>query len=611
MNVYGGVDTEQMGGGGLHTHRFEYRPSPPKTNHGALFYGFLCIHASSTLRNQMSHILQSVYRNVRFQRKYGPLVKQVLSRVRGSYRSATIDSAIYKGIRKSQGLGFRGKEWLRDKGTEGRGGTSDIEHEQSISYSGRRNIGDTYRQQSNADRGLRGRQDRPEFDAGSSRSDRSDQDFKRRPDQSDRISSSRSKYGGDGEKMPRMRRDMPRSRNEQSFGRISYQNTDAPDNARYSGRDARPTKFSSEMIAPRSYIAKVDKQIPISIPYTTPASEFLYGTSSVEAALQSSHGFRRQLYKLYIYAGENRDESESNKDMEMKRLARSRHVPVEHVRIDRLSMMDKMSGGRPHNGFILEASPLPQLPVKCLGSMTSRGSDEPGFEVKLAHQSREELKVNGDSNFVPMTWSRSQRHPLVLLLDGVKDPGNLGAIIRTANFFGVDAIVQTAKHSAPISQVAAKASAGASESTTILTVRAVSDEEFVAGSKRNGWTVYAAVAPTDPRSNKRQAPQEQLGIEDLGEALKEGPCLVLLGSEGEGLRIQIKRQADFNLVIQGTRQRGAVESLNVSVAAALLCHGFLGQSHPRDDNRVNSRGRVSPRETGEGAESAATETRLF
>ena len=83
---------------------------------------------------------------------------------------------------------------------------------------------------------------------------------------------------------------------------------------------------------------------PLSMPYTTPASEFLYGTSVVVAALLSS---RRKLYKLYIYDGDNREIRDQ--DMRIRRLAVDRSVVVERVKGNWLRLMDKMSMGRPHN----------------------------------------------------------------------------------------------------------------------------------------------------------------------------------------------------------------------------------------------------------------------
>lgn len=87
-----------------------------------------------------------------------------------------------------------------------------------------------------------------------------------------------------------------------------------------------------------------DSRTPLSIPYTTPASEFLYGTSVITAALRAS---KRQLYKLYMYDGENREVGA--RDRSIRKLALSRNVVVDRLKRDGISLMDKMSRGRPHN----------------------------------------------------------------------------------------------------------------------------------------------------------------------------------------------------------------------------------------------------------------------
>lgn len=90
----------------------------------------------------------------------------------------------------------------------------------------------------------------------------------------------------------------------------------------------------------RSY----EDDAPMTMPYTTPASEFLYGTSVVSAALRSG---RRKLYKLYIYNGAQREGR--NQDEKLEKLARQREVAIEKVQANWLSVMDRMSTGRPHN----------------------------------------------------------------------------------------------------------------------------------------------------------------------------------------------------------------------------------------------------------------------
>jgi 21S rRNA (GM2251-2'-O)-methyltransferase len=92
-----------------------------------------------------------------------------------------------------------------------------------------------------------------------------------------------------------------------------------------------------------------------SLPYTTAASEFLYGHSSVLAAIKAN---RRKLYTLYIHTrGLNREGIAA-----MVARAKAIKLNVREVDDKYLRAMDKASSGRPHNGFILEASPLPQLP---------------------------------------------------------------------------------------------------------------------------------------------------------------------------------------------------------------------------------------------------------
>ncbi len=89
---------------------------------------------------------------------------------------------------------------------------------------------------------------------------------------------------------------------------------------------------------------RVKTHVPLSIPYTTPASEFLYGTSAVFAALTA---MRRKMYKLYVYSGENREAGGKSDSIQV--LAHNRQVEVIKVEGDWLRLMDKLSKGRPHN----------------------------------------------------------------------------------------------------------------------------------------------------------------------------------------------------------------------------------------------------------------------
>ena len=92
-------------------------------------------------------------------------------------------------------------------------------------------------------------------------------------------------------------------------------------------------------------------RVPLAIPYTTPASEFLYGASVVSAALRFS---ARKFYKFYSYDGPDR--VDRRQDESMRGLARSKAVEIMQVQGDWLKLLDKMSKGRPHNVSLEERS---------------------------------------------------------------------------------------------------------------------------------------------------------------------------------------------------------------------------------------------------------------
>ncbi|CAK7206991.1 hypothetical protein SEUCBS139899_009799 [Sporothrix eucalyptigena] len=325
--------------------------------------------------------------------------------------------------------------------------------------------------------------------------------------------------------------------------------------------------------------------VPLAIPYTTAASQFLYGKSVVEAALRSA---RRRLYKLYVYNGANRSSAlqDQQASRTIERLAKRRNVAVQLVDERWQRLLDKMSKGRPHNGYVLEASPLPQPPLAALGpvvtndaSTTSQFTKSAGFQIELGHQSREEADVNGTSTFIPVDASVAAHHrPLVLLLDQVLDPGNLGAILRSASFLGVSAVAVSKHNSATLTSVALKASAGAAEAMALFSVE--TPTTFLAQSRKVGWKVYTAVPPPDNAGAQRSSGHTRKPVLDLdgveaNDPLKSEAIILVMGSEGEGLPRAIRREADVEVTIANRSGSNVVDSLNVSVATGLLCASFL------------------------------------
>jgi 23S rRNA (guanosine2251-2'-O)-methyltransferase len=141
---------------------------------------------------------------------------------------------------------------------------------------------------------------------------------------------------------------------------------------------------------------------------------------------------------------------------------------------------------------------------------------------------------------------------LLLALDGVEDPQNLGAMLRVADGAGVDGVVLTERRSAPLSPVAIKASAGAAEHLRIARVvnlvRAL--EEL---KRQNIWVIGL----------------DERGSCDYDEFDLTGNCVLVMGREGAGLHDLVKRTCDHLLRIP---MAGGVSSLNVSTAAAVVLY---------------------------------------
>ena len=145
-------------------------------------------------------------------------------------------------------------------------------------------------------------------------------------------------------------------------------------------------------------------------------------------------------------------------------------------------------------------------------------------------------------------------------------------MLRTAFFFGVDAVAISTRNCAPFSPVTLKASAGASESLKILSVG--QPEQFVDESQRNGWRFHAAIAPSENTKVNKRRPY--YSTSSMKCPAMQGPTVLMLGGEGEGLRSNLRKRADCVAGVEGhSIGKGGVDSLNVSVAAGILCEAYL------------------------------------
>ncbi|KZZ87589.1 RNA methyltransferase [Ascosphaera apis ARSEF 7405] len=304
---------------------------------------------------------------------------------------------------------------------------------------------------------------------------------------------------------------------------------------------------------------------PRNIVYSKIGTEFIYGSSAVLAALRCN---RRKFYKLYIYQPDsayNYSDDVERRASILKAIQKQGLVSgakVIDVSGNWLRYLSKLSDQRPHNGVVLEASPLPQAPILAL--RPHKDPSDTHFGVQLAPQQQDEAEINGtnehiarffhthDTDVLGSSTNKMERYPMVVVLDQIKDPGNLGAIIRSAYYFGVDAIILS-RNCPKITPVVLKSSAGAAENIPIF--RVTNTRAFIEASRENGWQFYAADAP-EPESTSQ----------DKNASIDEKSAALLPSAVGQKL---------YNAP---SEDHASVDSLNVSVAAALLCQSFLGDS---------------------------------
>ena len=256
--------------------------------------------------------------------------------------------------------------------------------------------------------------------------------------------------------------------------------------------------------------------------------DVLYGVHPVAEALKAG---RRRFDHVQV-AAERHDDRLASLVAECKRAGvRVRQEAREHL--------TQLAGTAAHQGVVAVVRPKELLTIEDL------------FEVPGSAQGR-----------------------LLLALDGVEDPQNLGALLRVADGAGVDGVIVTERRSAPLSPVAVKASAGAVEHLRIARVvnlvRAL--EEL---KEKNIWVI---------------------GLDERGETDYDrfdltGDCVLVLGREGAGLHDLVKRTCDHLLRIP---MAGGVSSLNVSTAGAVVLYEAARQ------RRAKTRGAV-----GDGAAGAS------
>ena len=238
--------------------------------------------------------------------------------------------------------------------------------------------------------------------------------------------------------------------------------------------------------------------------------EVLYGVHPVAEALKAG---RRRFDHVLVA-------SERNDDRLTRLISECRQAGV-RVRQESRDQLTQLAGTAAHQGVVAVVRPQEFLAIEDLFAPAGPAVDQ--------SQAR-----------------------LLLALDGVEDPQNLGALLRVADGAGVDGVVLTERRSAPLSPTAVKASAGAAEHLRIARVvnlvRALEDLK-----RQNIWVVGL----------------DERGTTDYDQFDLTGDCVLVLGREGAGLHDLVRRTCDHLLRIP---MAGGVSSLNVSAAGAVVLY---------------------------------------
>jgi 23S rRNA (guanosine2251-2'-O)-methyltransferase len=233
--------------------------------------------------------------------------------------------------------------------------------------------------------------------------------------------------------------------------------------------------------------------------------ELIEGRQPVREALRAG----RQIRRIIVAEGAQ----EKGVLAEIVRLARAANVRID--RVPRVAL-DAKASTRAHQGVLAEAVPYATRSWRD-GIARARAASE---------------------------------QPLLLALDGIEDPHNVGALLRSAEVFGVHAVILPERRAAPLTPAVAKAAAGALEHLIIDQVTNL-DRTLAACKDEGLWIIALAGDAADPLD----------ACELLGE-----PAVLVVGKEGKGVSVLIRKRADATVAIP---MSGKIGSLNASVAGAI------------------------------------------
>jgi 23S rRNA (guanosine2251-2'-O)-methyltransferase len=243
---------------------------------------------------------------------------------------------------------------------------------------------------------------------------------------------------------------------------------------------------------------------------------YIYGINSVIEALKA----RGRTFAWVAVAKERHD-------LRLQRLVEECRKQGVAVRVESRAELDRMAGNNAHQGVVAVTS------------------------------------AKQYNNLEDVIAAKRGQHSLIVVLDGIEDPHNLGAILRTADACGADGVVIPERRAVGITATVTKASAGASEHLPVAKVTNIARtiEEL---KEKNVWTV---------------------GLDERGPKTYDAmdynmDCAIVLGAEGKGLHDLVARKCDFLVSIP---MLGKVPSLNVSVAAGVVLYEVVRQRRKKSE----------------------------
>lgn len=239
--------------------------------------------------------------------------------------------------------------------------------------------------------------------------------------------------------------------------------------------------------------------------------QYIYGKNTV---LESLKG-KRTVYQIYMM--------KNMKDDKVLALAKSKNVKVTFV--SQKSVLHDLVGNVVHQGLVAQIE---------------------GYDY---------VSIDDMLDAIP-----SHKQPLLLMLDGLEDPHNLGAILRTCDAIEVDGVIIGKNRSVGLTPTVAKVSTGAIDYVKVAQVTNLSRtlEDL---KKRGFWVVGCDL---DNSQDYRQVDYNM-------------PLVIVIGSEGFGISRLVKKHCDINVVLP---MKGHVTSLNASVASAVILYQVFHSRHP-------------------------------